>query len=155
MLIKTTYFLAIIMIVGYVLLGHTTPTRADNLIYYQNGQAEQLPLDKMPKVLTNTDALISKIDDAFQLIVTDELITELKSKKCLEIALSAKREVKPNDFVASGFSYSRLLLPLCNGENCGKGVALYFGNDRTYFTPPYVNKNAAAYLEEIRKIIDK
>ncbi len=155
MLIKTTYFLAIIMIVGYVLLGHTTPTRADNLIYYQNGQAEQLPLDKMPEILANTDALISKIDDAFQLIVTDELITELKSKECLEIVLSAKREVKPNDFVASGFFYSRLLLPLCNGENCGKGAVFYFGNDRTYFTPPYINKNDDTHLEEIRKIIGK
>lgn len=128
--------------------------RADDLIYYQNGQSEKLSADRMPKILTISDELISNIDDAFSLIVTDKTIDELKNGRCLEIILSDKREVKPNDFIQQGFTYHKLLLPIYDDERSMASV-LYFGNQKAYYTPPYVNKNGRKYLDEIMKIIGK
>ncbi|MBQ8482645.1 MAG: hypothetical protein IJ532_08990 [Alphaproteobacteria bacterium] len=141
-------------VVFLAITGSFFNVRAGELIYYENGQSERLSDDNISEITKIIDELVSGVDDALKLIVMDDTIDELKRKKCLEIILSDKREVQPNEFIQQGFAYYKLLLPIYEGERVTSAI-LYFGNEKVYYTPPYVNKDGRKYIDEIRKIIGK
>lgn len=138
----------------FITLAYPFNVQADSLIYYQNGQYEKLSVDRMPEIIKIVDDLAKDIDDALKLIVMKDTIDELKNKKCLEVILSNDRKVKPNAFLKQGFTYSKFLIPFCDGELCSSGSVFYFG-DEDYFTPPFINKRGGKYRDKIREIIGK
>jgi hypothetical protein len=113
-----------------------------------NGKVLDLSAEKTTKVTEYVLTLMIQSEDFYELLVTDNLITSLKSKnEYLEVSFSEALTVTTDKFGA--VSFSRIMIPL-SGRYAANDQLTFFSGDGDFSNTPLVRKEG---LEGLRRLM--
>ena len=99
-------------------------------------------------VVAYVQTLLDNVDDAYDLLVTEELIHSLKEKEtCLEIIFPETINVTIG--ASHIIKLDRILIPI-SGNFSGRHITVFWGIKK-YSSGPYVKKGSS---DELKRIID-
>ncbi len=122
--------------------------------YFNQGEFEQVPREKLPGIFTGLTELVAHTDDMLRLHVTPERIQNIMSNDSgIEILFHDRVSVTSRQF--GEFTVNKILVPF-EGEFVGdkhSPVVTVFLGDNVYLTGPLRNSHGLAVLQEIMKVV--
>lgn len=121
-------------------------TYLDTDIYYNN---EKLPTtyDNSRKLILEVEKLLGECDDLYELLVTDELIDDIKKNEdYLEICYPEKREINVGN--VETIEIYKLLIPL-SGKFAHSNQLTFFCGYPQYSSGPYIIDTGFEMLSDL------
>ncbi|MHA1685788.1 MAG: hypothetical protein ACTSYD_05180 [Candidatus Heimdallarchaeaceae archaeon] len=139
--------LKIIVMVPVILLAccisHRKSENGYNVVLYKSG-IKLKTHDNTNQLLSYIESTIIDPDDIYELIVTDDLIDQIKrNESAIEIVYGRKRQFTINK--VDKISIKRILIPL-SGRFAENGAIVFFCGFPEYSSGPYVKKGKIKQL---------
>jgi len=123
--------------------------------YFNKGEVILLDKYQEDDFAFNINGIIRATDERIQLIVTKDLITQLKEEnECIEISFSKLLKVRSKKLGI--LRVEKLLVPLSGkyiGDELSPSGIVFIADEKGYVTGPLGCKNCLKYIKAIKKSI--
>jgi hypothetical protein len=140
------------VICGCATKGTSLPASDYKVVIWEKGKKKEVKSTAKDEQVREAIIQVTEhSDDMLQLIVTDQITKKIqKEKLCLEISLSSPLSTNISEKIVS---FSRVLIPI-NRENNTEAIVIYLGDNKSYYTPPYVSTHGKTDLRNLAELLN-